>query len=387
MKKVLLVTHVSGFVPQFEMENVRFLQDKGYEVHYATNYHNVSYGVDNQRLDGTGIVRHQIDFVRSPLRVFQHSKAYHQLKELMEREQFVLVHCHTPVGAALARLAAKSLRAGAPKVIYTAHGFHFFKGASLFYWSTFYPVECFLARFTDVLITINQEDYERAKKFCRHKKTKVEWIPGVGVNTAFWSSIDLTEQEKVKKREKTRQEFQLQEEEIALISVGELIPRKNHKQVIRVLGELKRQGKISKKFRYFLCGHGALEQELLQCVEQNGLQGQVVLLGYRKNLRELLSAMDYFVFPSLQEGMPMALLEAMATGLPAIISDIRGNRELIGGENSIFANEMELKQLLSEALNGECRKETAEKNVELVKAYDINRVKEIMQRIYEEAGV
>ena len=142
MKKVLLVTHVSGFVPQFEMNNVRSLQKLGYEVHYATNYNNVSYGTDNHRLDNTGIVRHQVDFARSPFDIKAHKIACRQLKDLMEAEEFSLLHCHTPVGAALARIVACKYRKKGLKVIYTAHGFHFYKGAPLKYWLMFYPVSC-----------------------------------------------------------------------------------------------------------------------------------------------------------------------------------------------------------------------------------------------------
>ena len=101
-RKALLVTHVSGFVPQFEMNNVHILQKMGYEVHYASNFHTPSYGTDNHRLDGTGIICHQIDFVRSPFdkRNFQ---VYRQMVELMRRENFSLVHCHTPMGPRIAR--------------------------------------------------------------------------------------------------------------------------------------------------------------------------------------------------------------------------------------------------------------------------------------------
>ena len=123
-KKALLVTTVSGFVPQFEMNNVRLLQNMGFEVHYASNYNTPSYGTDNHRLDGTGIIRHQIDFVRSPFKP-ENITVFRQLKAVMEQEQFQLVHCHTPMGGVMARLAAHATHTG--PVIYTAHGFHFSK--------------------------------------------------------------------------------------------------------------------------------------------------------------------------------------------------------------------------------------------------------------------
>ena len=190
IKKALIATTVSGFVPQFEMSNVKILQEMGYEVHYASNFENVSYGSDNRRLEGTGIICHQIDFVRSPFQIRENKKAYWQLKKLMQEEKFSLLHCHTPVASVLSRLSAssyqnKTLKAKRMKekqvlnayqqvdlkVVYTAHGFHFYKGAPWKYWLLFYPVERWCANVTDVLITMNQEDYERAKRFCKRKKT------------------------------------------------------------------------------------------------------------------------------------------------------------------------------------------------------------------------
>ena len=161
-KKALLVTTVSGFVPQFEMNNVHILQSMGFEVHYAANYHTPSYGDDNHRLDGTGIVRHQIDFVRSPFRS-DNLTAYRQLKQLMREHQFQLIHCHTPMGSVLTRLAAH--RTNTRPVIYTAHGFHFYSGAPLKKLAVFIiRWKKFLSRYTDQQICINHEDYRPGQR-------------------------------------------------------------------------------------------------------------------------------------------------------------------------------------------------------------------------------
>lgn len=349
MKKVLLATHVSGFVPQFEMNNVRILQKMGYEVHYASNFNNVSYGNDNSRLEGTGIVCHQVDFARSPFDIKAHRVACRQLKALMQQEEFALLHCHTPVGAALSRLVAMPYRKLGLKVMYTAHGFHFYKGAPLKYWLLFYPIERFLAGKTDVLVTINEEDYKRAKRFCLHKKTRVEYIPGVGVDTAYWSGKDLKPGEREEIRENIRKELGVADDEQMLLSVGELIPRKNHEEVIRALAEQKKKGVT--KFRYFICGQGVLEEYLQNLIEELKLSNEVTLLGYRKDIRNLLYGTDLFVFPSKQEGMPVALMEAAVAGVPVRASDIRGNRELLIAvkENKLEQfDEMEIKRRMKE---------------------------------------
>lgn len=314
MKKALLVTTVSGFVPQFEMNNVKILQEMGYEVHYAANYDMPSYGKDNSRLNGTGIIGHQVDFVRSPYSR-QNLRVYRQLKTLMQQEHFDLVHCHTPMGGVMARLAAHA--AGVRPVIYTAHGFHFFKGAPLINWLVYYPVERWLSRWTDQQICINQEDYERAKRFYARR---VDYVPGVGMDLKKLRI--LSEKERLEKREELGIEPQRQ----VLLSVGELIRRKNHESVIRAIAKLKDPSLL-----YLICGHGELEDDLKSLVNELGLTSQVWFAGYRTDVIDIYQISNLYIFPSYQEGLPMALLEAMSCGMPVICSDIRGSSDLMNG--------------------------------------------------------
>ena len=312
MKKALLVTTVSGFVPQFEMGNVRILQEMGYEVHYAANYHMPSYGDDNSRLEGTGIIRHQVDFERSPYSR-KNLAAYRQLKELMVRERFQLVHCHTPMGGALARLAAHATHTG--PVVYTAHGFHFFQGAPVLNWLIYYPIERWLSRYTDVQVTINHEDYVRAKGF--HAKRTAR-IHGVGIELKRPEPID---------RETKRAKLGVKPDEILLITAGELNKNKNQQMVLETLGILK--NRTSRPFVYMVCGKGECLSLLREKAEKLGLQSCVRFLGYREDLREILGAADVFLMPSYREGLPTVVMEAMGAGLPVIGTDIRGNRDLI----------------------------------------------------------
>lgn len=325
-KKALLVTTVSGFVPQFEMDNVRILQEMGFEVHYASNYRNPSYGNDNHRLDGTGIIRHQIDFVRSPFDP-ANVKVYRQLCALMRRQKFDLIHCHTPMGGVMARFAARRTRTG--PVIYTAHGFHFFKGASAINWLCYYPMEKFLSRFTDQQICINREDYQRAKR--KFHARYVNYIPGAGLDSGRIHR--MTEEEERQKKA----QLGLPENRRILLSSGELIKRKNHETMIRAIAEYKKAGsqagnhaETPMDFLYVICGHGVLEERLKKLAESLGVADAVRFLGYREDIMEIYCIADIFVFPSYQEGLPMALLEAMASGLPVLCSDIRGSRDLMG---------------------------------------------------------
>ena len=373
-KKVLLVTTVSGFVPQFEMNNVRILQSMGYEVHYASNYHMPVYTDNNDRLNGTGIIQHQIDFVRSPFSM-KNLRAYKQLKNLMKEIPFELVHCHTPMGGVLARLAAN--RVGISHVIYTAHGFHFFQGASWKNWLCFYPVERALAKYTDVLITINQEDYEQAKSFKLRDEGTVVLIQGVGIDT---------NRQCVTKDDALREKLGLTKKQIVFTSVGELTKRKNHEVVIRAMAEtVKKRQDIS----YLICGSGVLEEYLRNLISELNLEQNVKLLGYCTNVMDILQITDCFVFPSKQEGLPVAVLEAMNAQLPVICSKIRGNIDLIEEKKGGFLianNSIEeyAKKMLVLAEKTELRKQFGSYNKEHVRRYDQTVVSEHMKLVYSE---
>ena len=372
MKKALLVTTVSGFVPQFERNNVKLLQNLGYEIHYASNYHTPSYGNDNSRLNDMGIIRHQIDFVRSPYKLLDNWKAYCQLKDVMKQDKYDLVHCHTPMGGVLARLAAHKTHT-AP-VIYTAHGFYFYKGAPKKNWLFYYPVEKFLSRYTYQQICLNKEDFEIARK--KFKAEYVDYIPGVGIDLEKFQNLAVDRESKIK-------ELGLPKNKKILLSVGELIKRKNHETIIRAIAELQDPSLI-----YVICGHGELEEYLKELCKRLKVDDQIYFLGYRTDILEIYPIADLFIFPSWQEGLPVALLEAMASGLPAICSDIRGNRDLIQEssclmkENTPEEYQYAIKKLLK---SEETMKKLGKINKAAANDFSQDKVKKIMLNIYKRA--
>lgn len=376
MKKALFVTHVSGFVPQFEMNNVRILQGMGYEVHYAANFNQPSYGDDNSRLQGTGIVCHQIDFERSP---FSRAnwKALKELKELFAAESFSLVHCHTPMGGFLARAAGAPYRKTGLKMIYTAHGFHFYKGAPLKNWLLYFPAEWILSFVTDLQICINEEDYEFARRHLHARE--VAYVPGVGFDPDTGLSLD-----RAAARRELRKEFHLPPDSIVLINAGELIPRKNQEALIRMMQEL------PERFRLLICGKGELKASFLRLAEELGVSGRVNFPGYRPDLMKLYCGSDLFLFPSIQEGLPRALLEAMSYGLPVICTDIRGNRDLVRGAGGILLpmRKKNLSHQFAEAVlamekhRGQW-KSFGSKNQKAVEKFSMARVDRMMREIYQ----
>lgn len=310
MKKALITASVFGFVGSFEKSNIQILLDKGYEVHIATNMSKdlKAFG-DTGQLDGVDVIKHQISYSRSPLSL-QTIKSYKAIKRLIKEENFDLIHCHTPVAAMLTRLAARKARKNGTKVIYTAHGFHFFKGAPLLNWLVYFPVEYICSFFTDILITINQEDYQLARKVMRAKK--IEYISGVGIDVEKYQNVQVDKMAK-------RKELGIPENTIMLLSVGELNKNKNHEVIIEALNRLN-----NPNIHYCIAGQGELKDYLQSKIISLGLENKVHLLGYREDVGELYHTADIFCFPSLREGLGLAAIEAMASGLPLITSNVHG---------------------------------------------------------------
>ncbi len=374
-KRALIITTVSGFVPQFEMNNVKILQELGYEVHYASNYHMPAYGKDNSRLKDTGIVKHQVDFVRSPFRIKENWKAFYQLQRLRRQKKFDLIHCHTPMGGVLGRLVFGVFNSGKEKIIYTAHGFHFYKGAPIINWLLYYPAEWFLSWWTDALITINKEDYARAKRF---KAKRVYYIPGVGVDVKRFCRFP---EDSLKKRG----ELGIQKDDFILLSVGELIPRKNHQLVFQAMAKLK-ETDVYKKIQYLICGQGELKEELTTLAKKLGIWDHVQFLGYRSDISNLCNCSDVFLFMSLQEGLPVALMEAMACGMPIICSGIRGNLDLVvDGKNGRITdfNPEELADCLVELLSSQkMREKLGSAARKTIQGYSLEHIQKRMGILY-----
>ncbi len=339
-KSVLVVASVASMIDQFSIPSIKLLLELGYDVDVAANFTSGSTCTEEKieellgQLDNLNIDCYQVNFDRNIMNIKSDAKAFWQLNDVMKGNAFPVnavkhhtknekncrkyffVHSHSPIGGVIGRITAK--RNGI-RNIYTAHGFHFYNGAPIKNWMIFYPIEKALSRITDVMITINQEDYKRAKKYFHAGKTV--YIPGVGVDIRKFRAADAN-------RDKKREELGLTDKDIMLLSVGELNENKNHKIVIRALGDImKSDPGAFCRLHYFIAGRGILHNELEQMAEELGVD--LHLLGFRNDMPELLGAADVFLLPSIREGLNVSLMEAMAGGLPCIVSDIRGNRDLI----------------------------------------------------------
>lgn len=382
MKKVLMVAAVPSMIGQFNMSNIRILQELGYEVGVACNFKDKSVWTEERvrqfidELEAKKIKYYQIDFSRNPIAIDKDFVSYQQLKRLIVDENIELIHCHTPVAGVISRMVTHKMKV---KVIYTAHGFHFFDGAPKKNWLIYYPIEKFFSKWTDVLITINKEDYNRAKKNFYAKV--VRYIPGVGVDTKKFANCNINRAEKQK-------ELCIPEDAFVLLSVGELQNRKNQRTIIEALHKLKNQN-----IYYLVVGKGKLQAEYEKIINKYGLEENIRLLGFRTDIDELCKIADCFVHPSVREGLGIAPLEAMASGLPLISSYINGIKDYtkddISGcciKNPVDVNEMS-KAIDKMFKNLEFRKLCGTNNIETAKKFDITNTEKQMRNIYKNLQV
>ena len=378
MKKALMVAHVAYAIELFNIPNIKLLINMGYEVQVACNFDDRSSLSDEkvallkEKLTAMGVKYHNIPFERQPIKP-ANLKAYRQLKNIIDSESFDLIHCHTPVGGILTRLAAiKSRKKNGTKVIYTAHGFHFFKGAPLINWLIYFTAEKLCSYFTDTIITINKEDFANAENKLSAKK--VCYVPGVGVDTEYFMGT-------AGKREALLSEISADEDSIILLSVGELSDRKNHKVSIEALSKLE-----NKNIHLVIAGTGEKREEFLSLAKELGIDGRVHLLGFRTDIAELLKSADIFLFPSLQEGLPVALMEAMSCGLPIICSEIRGNTDLIDESCGVMcpaSNVDDFRIAMERLVSDEALRESMGENaLERSRNYDIKIIENYMKDIY-----
>ena len=306
MKK-LLITSTELMMIQFLVPHVKYLSENGFRVEIACS--DVGGRMEDVRSDLEGVVDaiHILRLERSPVNP-RNFLGYQDMRKLLHENHYDIIWTNEPVMGVVTRLAANKYRRSGTKVVYMCHGFHFYKGASLPNWLIFYPVERFMSRFCDMIVTINHEDEARAKTFhC----PRVEYIHGIGVNTDRLHNRN--EQSDI------RAELGLTNEDFLVLSVGELNENKNQQVIIRAVAQLK-----DPKIHYLLCGKGDQREKLESLAKELGIAQHVHFLGYRKDVVDICYQCDVFAHPSRREGLGLAPLEAMYCGLPLVASDTRG---------------------------------------------------------------
>lgn len=377
-KKVLITTTTPYMIRQFLLNDIKILQNLEYEIDIATNFQTFNVISEEELrklkeyLENEHIQIHQIDFERSMFKIGSHIKSYKQMKKLMNERKYDLIHTHTPISSLITRIAFKNSRIfDKCRMIYTAHGFHFFKGNNPLKNFLFRNIEKYGAKYTDTLITINKEDYAAAKKFKLRKNGTVEYVPGVGIDIDKINAIQGNKEELCK-------ELNIPVDSILLLSVGELNNNKNHKVVIECLPAL------PKNMHYLICGVGPLKEQHEELAKKLDVLDRLHLLGYRNDVIRIMKSCDIFIFPSKREGLSVALMEAMACGLPCIASEIRGNVDLIKNNtrnylfdlNKCDAIVVDIMRIIQE------KPVNTLSNNDMMKSFDKNQIEILMKKIY-----
>lgn len=372
VKKVLLTATVQSHIVQFHRPLAEVLHEHGYELHVAAR--NNLEEKNGLSLDFADKV-FDVPFSRSP-KSPDNVKAYFQLKKILAADTYEVVHCNTPMGGIVTRLAAVKARKQGTRVFYTAHGFHFYKGASKKNWLVFYPVEKIMAGFCDTLITITKEDRRLAgQKF----HTNVEHIHGVGVYTERYHAV--SDAEKLQMRSKEG----LKDSDFVILCTGELNQNKNQKALIKAAAELKES---IPGLKILLAGNGPLEQELRMQIRELGVEDEVRLLGYRTDLEKVTPAADLVVSCSYREGLPLNILEAMLCCKPVVASVNRGHRELVRTGYNGYLVPPDSPAKYAEAIkkiysSRKLAEQLGENGLRMAQPYTAASVKKELSRIYQ----
>lgn len=365
MKKFLMVTTVQNTVEAFLIPHIKMLEKNGYEVWIATNiYKNIPQELENNKWIN-------IPFSRNPFSK-NSFKAIKEMRQLIKENNFEIIHFHTPIASFLGRYAA--MKEKQKNVIYTAHGFHFYKGAPLINWLIYYPMEKLAMRWTDKLITINEEDYKRAISM-KGQRTKIYKVNGVGLKIENYQDGN---------GQKIKKELNIVDDEFIITMIGELNKNKNQIQLLKAVNILNKEG-IS-NIRILLVGLGNQENELKEFTKKGKIK--VNFLGYRKDIKDIIAASDLLCSMSYREGLPRNIMEGMAQGKPFIATNIRGNKDLLKNNENGFLVEVNdfirTAELIKEfLLNIELKEKLGMINKKYVNKFSTEKILKKMEKIYE----
>lgn len=373
-KKILISTALSGFLKVFLDKDVRVLQSMGFEVHFASNN-----SIDGEKyipyFDSMGIVFHQVDFSSNKPLSRNTLHCLRQFADILKQDEFYAVHIHTPIPGVIGRIAANRYRRKGMIVLYTTHGFYFHNKSSLKTKLIYKTVEYLMSAMTDALITINREDYIAAKKMlCKN----VYRVPGMGVDIRKFRDAEID-------RKAYRESLGISNNAFVILTVGELTKRKNHRIIIEALGECNIHEAV-----FVICGEALTDDDTRQQLINLAFERNVDLrlLGHRTDIPEICKCADIGVLPSLREGLGLAGIEMLASGIPVVASDLHGIVDyVLDGYNGFLADPLnchDFADKIKKLYNPEIRNALTRNCSSSVEQFDIEKSKESIEKIYRE---
>lgn len=374
--KILLVATVQSHICQFHRPLVKMLHEHGCEVHVAAR--NNLAEKNGLKLDFVDRI-FDVPFERSPFNK-KNLSAYRQLKKIIDDGNYDVVHTNTPVGGTVGRLAARKARKNGCQVFYTAHGFHFFQGGPKKSWLIYYPIEKFMCRYTDELITINEEDYQLAKKKFH---VSVSQIHGIGANTEKYFPVSDDECAALRK------ELGFAQEQKVIICTGELNANKNQ---ITAIHAMKQIVASEPNAVLLLAGNGPTHDDLENAIMELRLAKHVILLGYRTDLERYVKISDLVISCSKREGLGLNLVEGMLCKKPVVAAINRGHRELVqDGKNGYLVQALDTNMLAEKILsllsNAQTRNAFGQKGCEISQQYTDLAVYFELMNIYRKSSI
>lgn len=375
MKKALIVTAFARFIKSFLTNDIKILQDMGYEVHCAANIHHAGAECMEKYFLDMNVTFHQIDFSSNKPISKETLLSYKEMKKLLKENYFDVIHTHTPIAGAITRYACKEQRKKGTTVIYTTHGFYFHKYSSKKTWLIFHTIEDFMSRYTDAIITINHEDYGNAKSMhCN----KVYYIPGVGVDTKKFENVEID-------RNAYRKKLQINDDNLLILAVGELSHRKNHQVVIRALAEANLPNAV-----FMICGNAMTSANTKEELEElaKKLSVDLRLMGLRDDIPQICKCADIGVMPSTREGLGLSGIEMLASGLPVVASNVHGIVDyIIDGEDGYLCSpddEHAFSEAILKLKSEDKRKSISSKCTNIARKFDKKYSYKKMREIYKE---
>lgn len=368
-KRIMFLATTDNMIWQFLIPHIIDLQDMGATVDCFCA--KTGFWFD-QLKEKFHFNMYDISLTRSPFN-FKNIKGYNDLKKYQRNNKYDIIYCQQPVGAMMGRLIGKKFHI---PVIYTAHGFFFFKHNNPIKNFIFKSAEKFLSRYTDVLITMAKEDFDAIKKW----KVKYKYlIHGIGFNHKKYLPSSKTIDE-------LKEEFNIDVNDHVIVTVAELIKRKNYPTMLKAFARIHKELPNTK---YVICGTGVLLKKMKNLAKNLKIDNSVIFLGYRIDINKILQLSDVMLLLSKHEGLTMAIMEGMYYSLPIVVSNVRGNRDLIddnlGGKLIDFKDDKSASEAIIELLkNPDLRKKMGSYNHEKVKKYDIEVVRDELKRIYNE---
>lgn len=375
MKKALIVTAFARFIKSFLTNDIKILQDMGYEVHCAANIHHAGAECMEKYFLDMNVTFHQIDFSSNKPISKETLLSYKEMKKLLKENYFDVIHTHTPIAGAITRYACKEQRKKGTTVIYTTHGFYFHKYSSKKTWLIFHTIEDFMSKYTDAMITINHEDYKNAKDM--HCKN-VYYIPGVGVDTKKFKDVDID-------RKAYRKKIGIRDEELLVLAVGELSHRKNHQIVVKALAEANIPNAV-----FMICGNAMTSANTKEELEElaKKLSVDLRLMGLRDDIPQICKCADIGVMPSTREGLGLSGIEMLASGLPVVASNVHGIVDyIIDGEDGYLCSpddEHAFSEAILKLKSEDKRKSISSKCTNIARKFDKKYSYKKMREIYKE---